>query len=65
MMNVDKERGEIEPVMLSEAKHLRGERIVGQRRRCFASLSMTWQEYSPLMSQYSSSRPYEVTRIWS
>ena len=42
MMNFDEERGEIEPVMLSEAKHLRGGRIVGQRLRCFASLSMTW-----------------------
>ena len=41
-MNVDKERGDIEPVMLSAAKHLRGERIVGQRSRCFAALSMTW-----------------------
>ena len=44
MMNVDKERGDIEHVMLRFAQHLSGERIVGQRRRCFASLSMTWQE---------------------
>ena len=41
-MNVDEERGEIEHVILSEAKDLRRERIVCQRLRSFASLRMTW-----------------------
>ena len=40
-MKFDKERGEIEHVILSEAKHLRRERIVCQRLRYFASLRMT------------------------
>ena len=41
-MNFDEERGDIEQVMLSEAKHLRRWHANRSRRRPFASLRVTW-----------------------